>query len=267
MTPVGYGGLLTSTAASNMNSLIVAPEAPGWMDGVGPFEDGYNLANGLMSGDWVGVTLSGASVVATGVDAVLNPISWLISLGVGWMLEHLWPLKDWLDQLTGDHRMVSSYAQTWGNVSTAVNGAANELNASIGDLQGLQGFAMDVYRKFLATMASTLHTASAAAQGVGVAVELLSTIVKAVHDMVRDVISDVVGFIAQSLILGAATLGTAAPVIAGQAATKTAKWAAMLAEFIKDLITSAATYTDLAKTLKEIYDRVTETLDGKLGTA
>ena len=85
--------------------------------------------------------------------------------------------------------------------------------------------------------------------------------------MVRDVISDLVGFIAQSPILTAATAGTATPVIAAQAASKTATWATLLSKFIKDLTTSAGTYIDLAKAVNEMYDSVTETLEGKLGTA
>jgi hypothetical protein len=264
MTPVGYGGLVTSTIASQSNSLIVAPAMPGWMDGVGPFEDGMNLGTSLQSGDWVAASLAMGSIALSVVDAVVNPIATLVSLGVGWMLEHIWPLTDWLNQLTGDHRMVSSYAQTWQNVSASVSASADELTGTLSDIADMNGFAIDAERLLLETMAGSLGIASQLASGVGVAVELLGTIVKAVHDLVRDAISDLVGYVVQSLAEIAATLGAATPVVAAQLAVKATKWSTLLAEFVMDLVKSAGTYVDLAKSLKEVYDGVTDTLSEKL---
>ncbi|MBZ4487289.1 hypothetical protein LQ938_00525 [Microbacterium sp. cx-55] len=264
MTPVGYGGVLNSTIASQSNSLIVAPEMPGWMDGVGPFEDGMTLGTSLQSGDWVAASLAMGSIALSVVDAVLNPIATLVSLGVGWMLEHIWPLTDWLNSLTGDHRMVSSYAATWQNVSTSVSASADALNATLADLADMRGFAVDAEQRMLETMANSLGIAAQLASGVGVAVELLSTIVKAVHDLVRDAISDLVGYVVVSLAEVAATLGAATPFVAAQLAVKATKWSTLLMDFVMDLVKSAGTYVDLAKSLKEVYDGVTGTLNEKV---
>lgn len=267
MTPVGYAGLVTGTVAAAGNSLIVAPDMPGWMDGVGPFEDGYSVVESLSDGDWVGASLGMGSIALDVASAVANPIATLVSLGAGWVLEHVYPLSDWLNQLTGDHHMVTSYAATWAGVSEAVRSAGADLEATIPDLRSLSGFSIDAYRAFLTTMASALNTASMMAKGVGVAVELLSTIVKAVHDLVRDALSDLVGYVVQALIEIAATVGAATPVVAAQVAIKAADWAALLARFVKDLVRSAGTYVDLAKSLKDLYDGVTDSLNGHLGTA
>lgn len=267
MTPVGWGGVVTGNAAAAGNSLIVAPEMPGWMDGVGPFEDGFNVAESLSTGDWVGASLNMGSIALDVASAIMNPIATLVSLGAGWVLEHVFPLSDWLDQLTGDHHMVTSYAATWAGVAEAVHSAGADLEASIPDLQSLSGFTIDAYRAFLTTMASALNTASMMAKGVGIAVELLSTIVKAVHDLVRDALSDLVGYVVQALVEIAATLGAATPVVAAQVAIKAADWAALLAKFVKDLIRSAGTYVDLAKSLKDVYDGVSESLSSHMRTA
>ncbi|MFG6402572.1 MULTISPECIES: hypothetical protein [unclassified Microbacterium] len=267
MTPVGFGGVVTGTIASQSNSLIVPPEMPGWMDGVGPFEDGMTLGQSFQSGDWVSGALAGVSIGMSVVDAVINPIATLVSLGVGWMLEHLWPLNDWLDQLTGDHQMVASYAVIWQNVSTSVSESAAELDASLSGISHMSGFTIDAYRAVLQTMAGALSGAAALASGVGLAVELLSTLVKMVHDMVRDVISDLVGFVVQSIALAAATLGAATPGIAAQLAVKSAKWSTLLTAFIRDLVTSAGTYVSLAQQLKGLFDGVSDTLEGRLSPA
>lgn len=267
MTPVGWGGLVASNAAAQSNSLIAAPAAPGWMDGVGPFQDGMTVGQSLQSGDWVGGILAGGSIVLDVANAIANPIATLVSLGVGWVLEHIWPLSDWLNQLTGDHRMVTSYAQTWQNISASVAASGQELQGTLSGLVGMSGAAIDIYRALLQTMAGSLGVASTLASGVGVAVELVSTIVKAVHDLVRDAISDLVGYVVQSLAEIAATLGAATPVVAAQVAIKSADWAAMLAKFVKELVRSVGLYVDLANALKGVFDGVTQTLDGKLGTA
>lgn len=267
MTPVGYGGAVASRVAGSQNSLIAAPELPGWMDGVGPFQDGQDLAESFQTGDWVEGVLAGGSIGLSVADAVINPIATLVSMGVGWMLEHLYPLADWLDALTGDHRMVMSYSATWANVSQSVSGTSDTLYASLAQLQSMEGATVEAYEALVRTMAGTLAGAAQLASGVSTAVALLSSIVKAVHDLVRNVLSDLVGFIVQELVEIAATLGAATPVVAAQVAMKTANWAKILLKFVKSLVTSAGTYVGLASTLKGLYDDAVDTLNGHMAGA
>ena len=54
--------------------------------------------------------------VATAID----PLGTLIAWGVGWVLDHIDPLKSWLNDLTGDAGRVIGFAQTWANAAGAL---------------------------------------------------------------------------------------------------------------------------------------------------
>ncbi|MDQ1129897.1 hypothetical protein [Microbacterium sp. SORGH_AS_0888] len=258
---VGYGGYVAGNLAHAANPLIEAPELPGWMDGVGPFQDGQAFGESLAAGDWVGMALSGGSIVLDVVDAVINPIATLVSLGAGWALEHLYPISDWLKQLTGDPHMVASFAGTWDNVSVAMSSASAQLTSTLSTLDGLEGFMIEAYERFIQTMVGSLAGASKLAEAMSLAMQLLASIVKLVHDLVRDVLADLVGFIVQAVVEAAATLGVAIPVIVAQLASKTAHWAALLSRFVKELVESAGTYVSLVSSLKETFEEIQKSLN------
>jgi len=249
------------------NALIALPEAGSLADGIGPFEDGSLLVESISGGDWIGASLAGGSILASGVDAVVNPIATLVSLGVGWLLEHMWPLNDWLNELTGDHHEVAGFAETWQNIAGRLTGSSDSLRFYVSDLGDFDGAAADAYRALLTALTSSLHRCAELCSGLGIAAELLAGIVKAVHDVVRDVIADLVGFVVQELALVAGTLGAATPVVAAQLAVKSAKWTALLSGFIRDLVTSAGSYVDLAKTIREFVDRASSAIDGSVPAA
>ncbi|MBD8477063.1 hypothetical protein [Microbacterium sp. CFBP 8794] len=252
---------------TDANSLIAAPTEGSLTDALGPFEDGYSLVESISSGDWIGASLAGGSIVVSGIDAVVNPIATLVSLGVGWLLEHMWPLNEWLDQLTGDHHEVAGFAQTWQNVSGRLGESSGSLARAVDDLADFDGAAADAYRSLLTTLTSSLQRCAELCAGLGIAADLLAGIVKAVHDVVRDVIADLVGFVVQSLALAAGTLGAATPAIAAQLAVKSAKWTSLLSSFIRELVTSAGTYVDLAKTIKEFVEGAASATDDRAAAA
>ncbi|WP_295850539.1 type VII secretion target [uncultured Microbacterium sp.] len=135
------------------------------------------------------------------------------------------------------------------------------LRLCVSDLGDFDGAAADAYRALLMSLTSSLQRCAELCSGLGVAAELLAGIIKAVHDVVRDVIADLVGFVVQELALVAGTLGAATPVVAAQLAVKSAKWTALLSGFIRDLVTSAGSYGNLAKTIKEFVDRASSALN------
>ncbi|KEP74922.1 hypothetical protein SAMN04487848_0455 [Microbacterium sp. ru370.1] len=252
---------------SDTNSLIAPPTEGSLADGLGPFEDGSSLVTSIAGGDWIGASLAGGSIAVSGIDAVVNPIATLVSLGVGWLLEHMWPLNDWLDELTGDHHEVAGFAQTWQNVSGRLGDSAGSLSRATGDLADFDGAAADAYRALLTTLTTSLQRCAELCAGLGIAADLLAGIVKAVHDVVRDVIADLVGFVVQSLALAAGTLGAATPAIAAQLAIKSARWTSLLSTFVRELVTSAGTYVDLAKTIKEFIEGAAAATDDRVAAA
>ena len=89
--------------------------------GLGLIEDGESLAQAIKSGDWVAGGLAAFSTIADGIAAVIDPLGQLIAMGMGWLMEHIEPLKGWLNDLTGDAGEVAGFAATWiGSVKLTV---------------------------------------------------------------------------------------------------------------------------------------------------
>ena len=61
-------------------------------------EDGADLKEAFESKSWVA---GGLGTVATALDtaaAVMDPLGEALSAGGGWIIEHLSPVKDWLNE-------------------------------------------------------------------------------------------------------------------------------------------------------------------------
>ena len=63
-------------------------------------EDGEALVSAIKSGDWVAGGFAAFSAVMDTVATVSDPLGSLIAAGLGWLMEHLQPLKGWLKPAT-----------------------------------------------------------------------------------------------------------------------------------------------------------------------
>ena len=112
--------------------------------GIGLLEAGQAALDGINNGDWVE---AGLGVVGAGLEALgvyMDPVGTLASYGVGWLIEHVQPLQDMLNDLAGTPPVIRSYAQTWQNISEGVERAAGDLETTSRDrTAGWRGAAGD----------------------------------------------------------------------------------------------------------------------------
>ena len=92
-------------------------------------EDGVDLKEAFESNSWVAGGLATAATVADTAAAVMDPLGEALSAGIGWIIEHLSPLKDWLNELAGDSDAVAAAASTWTNIGTKLSSCATDLEA------------------------------------------------------------------------------------------------------------------------------------------
>ena len=106
---------------------LVAPriDSTQWYSGATVALEIHAVAEGIRNGDWVEGGIGGLGVAAEAVGVVVDPIGALASWGVGWAMEHVKPLSDLLDMLTGDPDQVMAYAQTWHNISVHTSSTAH----------------------------------------------------------------------------------------------------------------------------------------------
>lgn len=222
--------------------------------GIGIAESAIDVTNGIQSGNWVEIGIGTAGAGLEALSIAMDPAGALLSAGVAWLMEHVEPLSQILDQLAGNADAVASHAATWRNVAQAVGEVAADFGPVVAaDTAGWTGSASDAYRTRGADLTNLLFAASTASGGVGTAVEMAGMIVGVVREVVRDLIADLVGRLIAWAAEVAFTLGLATPVVVAQATSAIAKWAARIAEIVRQLIRTINNLLPLLRHLDEVF--------------
>ena len=221
-------------------------------------EDGFDLKEAFESNSWVAGGLAVAATAADTAAAVMDPLGEALSAGIGWIIEHLSPLKDWLNELAGDSDAVAAAASTWTNIGTKLNSCAGELEAVCSSrLAGQESLAVATFKTLQAGSASHLRMTGQLAGAISGGLTLASVIVRMVHDMVRDAIADIIGKLTSKAIITAVSLGTASGWAITSLSADVTAWATRLSKEVADVVTSA-------KNLKKLLDKA-ETLFRRVG--
>ncbi len=223
-------------------------------------EDGADLKEAFESKSWVAGGLGAVATAADTAAAVMDPLGEALSAGVGWIIEHLGSLNEWLNELTGDSDAVAAAASTWTNIGTKLSSCATDLDTVCSSrLAGQESLAVATFKTLQAGSASHLRMTGELAGAISGGLTVASVIVRMVHDLVRDAISDVIGKLASKVAIGALTAGLAAPWAVTSAITEVSAWVTRLSKEVADTVLSA-------KNLKSLLDKATHLLDD-VGTA
>nr|WP_243788910.1 hypothetical protein [Saccharopolyspora gloriosae] len=85
----------------------------------------------IESGDWASGVMG---AVGTGLDALgmaLDPFGAVLAAGVGWLMEHVGPVSDALDALTGDPDEIKAHSETWKNVAAELDAVRAEMSDAV----------------------------------------------------------------------------------------------------------------------------------------
>lgn len=229
------------------------------ISGIGLAESAVDLHNGISSGSWSEIALGGAGAVLETAGLVIDPIGTLVAAGISWLIEHVKPLTDALDWLAGDPDTIASYAQTWRNVSGAVNGARDSFNSAVAQ-QTAQwtGAAADAYRAKAGQQTEQLTAAATASDTVGSVVEIVGVLVGVVRELVRDLVAEciatLVARVPQWLAEAGLTLGLATPHVVASAVALIGRWVRRIADVVQKLVRSINNLQPLLRRLDEIWE-------------
>lgn len=230
-------------------------------------EDGEALAQAISDGDWIAGGMAAFSAVMDTIAAVSDPIGTLIAMGLGWVMEHVEPLRGWLNDLTGDAGEVAGFAQTWSNIGAQLAASGDELTRVLTDLDGMEGATISAYAAFQADAVKHIRAAADWSSAMSTGLQLCSTIVKIVHDVVRDAISQVVGAVISYAAELVISLGLATPLIIEQVTTRVSALVSRIGKTITDLVSSGKALKGLLDELGELLKRAKglfdEVLHGK----
>ncbi|MEV8440706.1 DUF6531 domain-containing protein [Actinosynnema sp. NPDC051121] len=230
--------------------------------GIGIAESASDLAQGISDGSWVAAGLGGVGVGLEVLSMVLDPVGTVASYGVGWLIEHVQPLKEALDWFAGDPPVIRSFSETWSNVAAEVGRVAEELGGQ--DAPGWSGAAADAYRGHAAQTADAIAGAATLAEGIGTGVMVMGEVVAAVREIIRDLVAEVVGKLITWALEAVATLGLATPVIVAQATSTIAKVCNRISDLVRKLV---KTIGNVTPRIRKVLDKLGEIMEklGKLG--
>lgn len=254
-TPGGAVG-----GSGNPGSALVAErqDARSGFEGLGIIEDGHALVEAIQGGSWMGTALG---VAFTGLDvasAVSDPIGTLISMGLGWALEWVWPFNELFNALAGDAAQVEANAQTWENVAVALGAAGAQLEEDTTTcLSDMAGDTVEAIRTSAGGVAEHVQAASQWAQAMADGLRMASGIVQVVHDVVRQAISDLIGTICSVAIEEACTLGLATALVIEQITTRVAALSTHVFEAIGHLKTAFSSFHGLLSELGRLWNTLT----------
>ena len=222
-----------------MNDLVApVQDSTTWSTGLWMVEDFRQLKDDIESGSWVDATIGGLSAGLDMLSVAVDPLGSLISMAVSWLMEHIQPLKEALDELTGNADEVRACADTWTNVSSAILQAASDLDTAVGaDLGAWQGPASDSYRDNISGNIEGIGGLAGVAEVMASATSSAGVLVAAVRDIVRELIAECVGSIFSKLprwLLEAATL-IGIPAVVAEAAILIGKWIDRILTFLDAL--------------------------------
>jgi len=226
---------------------LVAPriDSTQWYSGASVALEIHDVVDGIRNRNWVEGGIGALGVAAEGAGLVVDPIGTLASWGVGWALEHVQPLSDILDALTGDPDQVMAYAQTWHTIKLHTTGTAHLYAGDVGkDITAWQDSAADIYRGLAQSRAHTMEGLAEAADGMSGLAEAVHMVVNAVRSGVRALISFLVGKLISWGIELAATAMAAAPLVIEQAMVAIGQTTAKVFRIVSDLL----------KSLKNLHD-------------
>ncbi|MFK4791845.1 hypothetical protein, partial [Microbacterium sp. ZW T5_56] len=205
-------------------------------------QDVEDVAHSISSGDWAAGALAVASTALDTVGALIDPIGTLIANGLGWVLDHIEPLKSWFNDFTGDAAEVASFSGTWSNTSAYLAQLADGYQGLLPQLDGMAGETIDAYLVHANTLIAHLRGASDWSNAIATGLQIASTLVQMVHDVVRDVISQLVGSAISAAATTAATIGFGAPVAMAQFGMKVAALVAKVGRVISKVLDALTTF-------------------------
>ncbi|WP_229072235.1 hypothetical protein [Actinoplanes sp. DH11] len=233
-----------------------------WSSGLGLVEDARQVGDGIRDNSWVDVTLGGLGGSLDALAVAVDPLGSLFAWGVGWLMEHVSPLKDALDQLAGDPDEIAAHAATWRNVSAAAAEAHRQYGAAIrADTADWVGMSADAYRARAVEQLAAAGGIATATNAIAYAVEGAGLLVGMVREIVRDLIAQFVATLAvrlpQWLAAEGITLGLATPMVAAQVASLVARWVDRIRHFIRALLDSLRRLDGKLTELAGVLDRLT----------
>ncbi|MFC3455264.1 DUF6531 domain-containing protein [Amycolatopsis speibonae] len=251
-----------------MSNPLVAPvkDSTTAVSGVPLLEGALDLKSAIESGDWASVAMGAVGTALDALTAVMDPFGTVFAAGVGWLIEHVGPLKEALNALTGNADEIAAQAETWTNIAKELGEVSVELVDLVEkDLGSWTGDAADAYRKQAKNTSTLIQSAQKGSEGAGSGVKTAGEVVAAVRTLVRDIIAELIGHLISWALQVVFTLGIGLTWVVPQVVAAVAKTASKIAGLTTKLVKALKALMPLLKKVDNLFGDASKALKNLKG--
>ena len=99
-------------------------------EGLGVIDDIYRSAVAVSNGDFGGIITAIQSARSGMLQLEADPVDFFSQMAVGFILEHVDPLKNMLNDFTGDSAEVFGMSASWQSIAESLASIADEIDSS-----------------------------------------------------------------------------------------------------------------------------------------
>ncbi|WIY00723.1 RHS repeat-associated core domain-containing protein [Amycolatopsis mongoliensis] len=246
-----------------MSNPLVAPtqDSTKAYSGVSLLESANDLKSAIESGDWASVALGAVGTALDALSMAMDPFGAILAAGVGWLIEHVGPLKEALNGLTGNADEIAAQSETWKNIATELGSVGEDLTGMVKtDTASWTGNGGDSYRQRAQDTVTLLETAQKGCEGASSGVKTAGEVVAAVRALVRDIIAELIGHLISWALQVVFTLGIGLTWVVPQVINAVAKTASKIADLVKRLVTALKALIPLLKRAGDLFSDAAKAL-------
>ncbi|WP_033287996.1 RHS repeat-associated core domain-containing protein [Amycolatopsis jejuensis] len=251
-----------------MSNPLIAPtkDSTTAYSGISLLEGAADLKKAIEGGSWASVAMGAVGTALDALSMALDPFGAILAAGVAWLMEHVGPLKEALNGLTGNADQIKAQAETWQNVAKELESIGTDLKDQVQrDLQSWSGESSDAYRKRTEDVVALLGTTQKGCEGAASGVKTAGEVVAAVRMLVRDIIAQLVGHMISWALQVLLTLGIGLAWVVPQVVAAVAKTAAQIAKLTTRLVQALKALMPLLKKAGTLFGDAAKALKGIKG--
>ncbi|HEY2058581.1 MAG TPA: DUF6531 domain-containing protein [Amycolatopsis sp.] len=251
-----------------MSNPLVAPteDSTKAYSGISLAETAAGLSDAIKSGDWASVAMGAVGTALDALSMAMDPFGAILAAGVSWLMEHVGPLKEALNGLTGNADEIAAQSQTWANIAKELEGVGSDLGDMVkADLQSWTGPAADAYRQRTQDTVALFQSAQKGCEGASSGVKTAGEVVAAVRTLVRDIISELIGHMISWALQVVFTLGIGLTWVVPQVVAAVAKTASKIADVTTKLVKALKALIPLLKKAGTLFEDAGKALKGLKG--
>ncbi|GAA2671778.1 hypothetical protein [Actinoplanes palleronii] len=152
-----------------------------------------NAYKGITEGEWSDLFAAAADFTGNAVAFAIDPLNWLISAGLTFLIDFIQPLEDLLSLFTGNSERMEGYAEAWQRLGDALGPLGDATRAAATDgLLEWEGLDATAAKERLIEFGSAISATGGEAASIAGLLTLFSKIMSAAQQLIIGIIATLV---------------------------------------------------------------------------